>query len=115
MEKTENEEKLELIKSFGDLLDKNTSARHEVVYVFEAILAWSEYLAQQRFSQDESFTICARTIEDIIEKAKYPLHVKQFQGMVDTTSAALIIAGQSVEAITIISRMEHNLIGLLEN
>jgi hypothetical protein len=107
-QKTENEEKSELIKAFAEILDKHTSDHHDVYYLVRALRDFCEFMANQRFIHGECLMRHSRYIENLVRE-KNSLYLDALVNMADAASEAMALAGQNAEGINIFNKMEKEI------
>lgn len=108
MKKSENVQKSDLIKAFGEVIDKNTSSKEDLCNLILALQDCFSFLHGERykFRDDISFYIRA-TRNDLKNRPEHIIGL--YDNMTDSLSEMLLLAGRSAEGLKIVHAMKDDL------
>ena len=103
MEKTDKEQKAEMIRSIAEVLDKNTNTTHDVVHVLRAIQDGVEYMEDKRYKYRNDLPSCIRSIRGKLQANEDHGIKMLFDMMSDDLQEAIMQAGEHAEGLLLIN------------
>ena len=103
--KSESEKKAEIIKVFGETLDKHCTNHQDVWSIIITLRELSKFADEKRFKYNEDLPVDIRYMRDDIVKNK-PNQLGTFDDITDDLQALIMLAGTNAEGNAIVCSEE---------
>ena len=102
MEKTDKEQKSEMIKAIAEAIDKNTNSMHDVWAILHAIQDGLEFMEDKRYKYRTDLPYCIRSIREKLESEKFGIKML-FDDLSDDLQEAIMLAGENAPGLIIVN------------
>jgi|ERR1035437_4411240 L-lactate utilization protein LutB len=102
MEKTDKEQKAEIIKAFTEAIDKNTSSMRDVWCIIHALQDGLEFMEDKRYKYRTDLPYCIRGMRENLKSEEHGIKML-FDDITDDLQELIMLAGENAEGLIVIN------------
>jgi hypothetical protein len=102
MEKTDKEQKSEMIKAIADVIDKSTRTIHDVWSVLHSIQDACAFAEDKRYKYRTDLPYCIRSIREKLQNENHGIKMI-FDDISDDLQEVIMLAGENAEGLLLIN------------